>query len=60
MSPVYYVAPGQETDGEPLWGYYFPAPEGDRMFGPYSTRDDAYDAYHRFLDDDPIWTLPCE
>lgn len=43
MSPVYYVAAGQETDGEPAAGYYF-VKDGEPS-GPYTTRARAMDAW---------------
>lgn len=44
MSPVYFVAPGNETDGEPSPGWYFVGDEGVPR-GPYMSRDNALGAF---------------
>jgi len=43
MSPVYYVASGCETPGEPTAGYYFATDEEPN--GPYFTRVEAMSAW---------------
>jgi hypothetical protein len=40
MSPVYFVAPGHETPGEPEPGWYFVAENGEPR-GPFFSRDEA-------------------
>ena len=48
MSPVYHVAPGQETDGEPSTGYYFE--KNEKPCGPFFTHREALAAFHDWND----------
>lgn len=44
MSKVYYVAPGNETDAEPRFGWYYVGAAG-RPRGPFFSREDALAAF---------------